>query len=865
MTITRIRHWLREYASTLMVLVLFVVGLLVLYKNLHAVNLQAVKHELESLPNDKILLALLFTLGGYFALIGYDWSALRYIQKKLPLAMVSLTSFLGFSLSNTIGVSWLSGGAIRYRLYSRVGLRPSEIALVTAFCTIGFGIGETLVGGTALIVQPDLFAKYFSLSAFQVQLIGSIMLGGFILFLFLRSRHQGVLTFRNKSFRLPSTQILAGQMVFSILDIGMAGATLYILLPDSQLSFFGFMAIFAIALVVGVLSHVPGGVGVFEAVILSALGPFIPLEQITAGLIAYRAVYYLAPFVLGILLLLGSEIVINLQQKFSNSPERLQQGLLEALQVGRSMIPYTLSGAIFIAGILLLFGSSVALSPDTLKQLDDLFPAEMIELSHLFGGIFGSLLIIASFALWQRIQAAIWITAILLTLGAVISLLQTLNYDRAFYMLLGLLLLVVGRKQFYRRSRLFGELRDIRWLLLTLGAMACFAFLLFFSFKATPYQNELWWQVATTEQVSRGMRTALVSAFTFVVIYLFIAIRAPKYHPVLSDKAQLQRAQKIIRQQDNPDGNFALTGDKALLFAEDDDAFIMFGIHGKSWVALGDPIGVSPSAQTDLIWEFKSLASRNQGNAVFYQIARKNMHWYVDAGFNLFRLGEEAIVDLASFTLEGSKRRNLRQTRNRALRNGLGFKLLPPPHSEDLLDQLKSISDQWLTLKNVREKSFSLGRFNRDYLNALPLALVFQDEQITAFANVLTTSTHATATIDLMRHLPEANSDTMEFLFTELMLNLQAQGYAHFSLGMVPLAGMMEHQQAPLWDRFGLQIYKKGRHFYNFEGLRGFKNKFKPEWEARYLATTGRGMNPYLTLADIAALTSGGLKGLVLK
>jgi len=102
-------------------------------------------------------------------------------------------------------------------------------------------------------------------------------------------------------------------------------------------------------------------------------------------------------------------------------------------------------------------------------------------------------------------------------------------------------------------------------------------------------------------------------------------------------------------------------------------------------------------------------------------------------------------------------------------------------------------------------------------------------------------------------------------LFIELMLSLKELGYAEFSLGMAPLSGFSDQKNARLWDRFGMLIYKKGKRFYNFEGLRNFKNKFGPVWTPRYMATTQKGVNPILTLVDIAALTSGGIKGVFKK
>ncbi|SEG17528.1 phosphatidylglycerol lysyltransferase domain-containing protein [Marinobacterium lutimaris] len=301
------------------------------------------------------------------------------------------------------------------------------------------------------------------------------------------------------------------------------------------------------------------------------------------------------------------------------------------------------------------------------------------------------------------------------------------------------------------------------------------------------------------------------------------------------------------------------------MFSENGQAFVMFGVRGKTRVSMGDPVASNEQNLVDLIWDFKTQASRDQGHATFYQVHKTNIHHYIDANFALLKLGEEALVDLPGFALEGSRRARLRQAHNRAKRDGLSFELLATPHTDSLLDELKTISDEWLTDKGVREKGFSLGFFDRDYLKRSPLALVRQNGEICAFANVLTTDTHHTATIDLMRHRNSADSSTMDYLFIELMLALKERGYAWFSLGMAPLSGLTERASAPLWDRFGMLIYKRGKRFYNFEGLHKFKEKFDPVWEPRYLATDKRGVSPYLALADVGALAGGGFSGMFRK
>ncbi len=169
------------------------------------------------------------------------------------------------------------------------------------------------------------------------------------------------------------------------------------------------------------------------------------------------------------------------------------------------------------------------------------------------------------------------------------------------------------------------------------------------------------------------------------------------------------------------------------------------------------------------------------------------------------------------------------------------------------------MSDNWLLHKNTREKAFSLGRFDPDYLSRFPIAVVRSGEEIVAFANILTAGGRE-ATIDLMRFTEEAPAGTMEFLFISVILKLQERGFDGFSLGTAPLIGLDRARHKRLWDHLGGAVSTFGGRFYNFEGLRDYKNKFQPQWEPRYMATWG-GMDPLLVAADVNSLVSGGLAG----
>jgi phosphatidylglycerol lysyltransferase len=175
---------------------------------------------------------------------------------------------------------------------------------------------------------------------------------------------------------------------------------------------------------------------------------------------------------------------------------------------------------------------------------------------------------------------------------------------------------------------------------------------------------------------------------------------------------------------------------------------------------------------------------------------------------------------------------------------------------------LKEISDAWLRDKSVREKRFSLGAFDPRYLMRTPMALVWQGEQLVAFANLFLNETKQEASVDLMRHVPDGPTGIMDYLFVELMQWARGEGYCWFNLGMAPLAGLHNRRQAPLWNRFGALVFGRGERFYNFRGLQRYKDKFDPEWEPRYMAVPG-GIALPMILTNVASLISGGLSGVV--
>jgi phosphatidylglycerol lysyltransferase len=285
----------------------------------------------------------------------------------------------------------------------------------------------------------------------------------------------------------------------------------------------------------------------------------------------------------------------------------------------------------------------------------------------------------------------------------------------------------------------------------------------------------------------------------------------------------------------------------------------MYGQRGGSWVAMGDPVA-PPESRAELAWKFRELCDQHDGTPVFYQVDAENLPLYLDLGLTLLKLGDEALVRLPTFEIERSGFRDLRYGYRRSVREGGVFEVVPAKDVAALLPELKVVSDAWLAERNSAEKGFSVGYFDADYLSHFPCAIVRKEGRIIAFSNIWMSADKQELSVDLMRYLPQQLYGVMDFLFVELMLWGKKEGYAWFNLGMAPLSGLGARHLSPVWYRFGALAYRFGDQFYNFQGLRKYKEKFHPEWRPKFLACPG-GLALPRVLIDVATLISGGVRG----
>jgi phosphatidylglycerol lysyltransferase len=837
-------------------LLFLTVALWALHKELRAYRYQDILHSLTALPAHSLYVSLGLTLLNYVLMSGYDILALRYIQYHLEYRKIAFTSFIGYAFSNNFGLSMLAGGSVRYRLYSAWGLSAQDITKVVAFCSLTLWLGFLTLGGLVFLLEPIVIPEVLRLPFNSVRPVGILFLalvGGYFLWSVMR---KGPLRLREWEVSVPDTNLIVAQVVLASIDWMLAGSILYALLPSSpRLSFLGFLGIYLLAEVAGLLSQIPGGFGVFETVVLILLSSVLPSSAVLGSLIAYRGVYYLLPLGAATLMLASHEVFEK------------RAGVQRAIRLfGRGvpqLAPALLSATTFIAGGILLFSGATPGIHSRLAWLNYFLPLPVLEMSHLLGSLTGMGLLLLARGLQRRLDAAYVFSLVLLGAGAVFSLLKGLDYEEAIVLTVLFGVLLPCRSHFYRKASFFSQVFTPVWITSMAVVLLSSVWLGLFSYKHTEYSKDLWWHFTLFGHASRFLRGTVGATGLALLFMMTRLLRPAPPIPTLSSPDDLKRARSIVEGTPKTYAHLALLGDKRLLFSERGSAFLMYGIEGRSWVVLGDPVG--PQEEwSDLIWRFREMSDRHDGWSLFYEVGRERLDLYLDLGLTLLKLGEEATVPLQHFSLDGREHKGLRRSRHRIEREGCSFEIIASDRVPSLLPELKRVSDSWLQEKNVKEKQFSIGFFHADYLSRYPLGVVRRQEKILAFANILSGAGKEELSIDLMRYLPEAPNGVMDYLFLELMLWGEKEGYRQFNLGMAPLSGLQDHALTPLWNRLGAFVFRHGEHFYNFQGLREYKEKFSPLWEPKYLASPGGLMLPRM-LIDIASLISAGLKGVVTK
>jgi phosphatidylglycerol lysyltransferase len=841
---------LAPYLGGVFALVLFAGALYLLHYKVAAYDVADVRRALGLLSWQQILAALAVS-GASYALFGvYDLLALRHIGKRLPYSRVALASYTSYAFVHNFGFGSLLHAAIRYRLYGPLGLRTGEIAEVTAFVNVTFMIGLGIVLPAIAIVDapaleglglPTSASLSFAAAALALA-IAYAALGWWI---------KRPLKVFGYGLKVPSPATSMAQVGLSLADLALAGAVLFLSMPNfTSVGYLHVLAVFVVALTAGIISHVPGGVGVFDTIVLVGLEEHLPGDSILAGLLVFRICYFLVP-------LLGAGAVFG-----------IMEAMLARRRIGRASqsvgawiapgAPFILAGCAFLCGALLLFSNATPETSTQLRALYSILPLHVVEASHFLGSVVGLLLLLIAARLQRRSHTAWIVTLLLLLVGSVSALFKGLAWAQAGFLLFFFLVLLAARDEFYIRSSLVANRFTPGWFV-AIGVVLGSAFWLgLFSHKHIQYGNQLWWEFALHGDASRFLRASVAIAVVGLIAAARQLLGAARTGYGVPDEEARSLAADIVDASPEARANLALVGDKALLLHPASDSFLMYRVSRRSWVAFGDPIG-PPERWRDLFVRLDSLATAHQGWPVFFGISEAGAQICRKLGFATRKIGEAAVVPLEAFSLEMLDA-GLNETKHRMQQRGYSFKIIDGDAVLPLMPKLRAVAEEWAaTRKRVRPGAPPPGALNLEHFRRFAVAAIQSGDRIVGFAALMSSAGKAELSIELMRHVASAPPRILDFLVLETALWAQRQGYQTVNLGTAPLRGLNRRHARSRWNSLGTHIFLHGEHFQNFAELRRSKERFHPRWEPRFVSSRA-GLPLARALPDIARLIVGNFR-----
>ena len=618
---------------------------------------------------------------------------------------------------------------------------------------------------------------------------------------------------------------------------------------------------YVIGILFWIVSITPQGIGVVEGVmtlVFSSLG--VPIERAAVIALTFRGLTFWLPMAIGFFTLrrIGS---------FRARPQKTRPIFHPPDSVRLVAVLTALMGVINVIS---------AITPSLPDRLNLLMRFPFFEIRHggrLTVALAGFALLILAGSLWRRKRAAWMLVEIILVLSVFTHLIKGLDYEEALLSLGLAVWLFALQPNFHARS----DPPSIRQGLQTLGFALVFT--LFYGvagFYLLDHQFRVNFGLADairqtiimfTQFYDPGLEPitglgryfggSIYAVGGITIGYALLMLARPVLTRAPAKPEERLLAQQIVETYGHSSlVRLVLMDDKHFFFSPG-GSVIAFVPTGRIALTLGDPIGPAED-NAAAIGSFQAYCEHNDWLPTFYQVLPEHTKEYEAAGFNLLCIGNEAIVDVPNFTMQGNINKGLRSAYNRLVRLGFEAIIHPAPISKDLLNVLRQISDEWLTMMNGTEKRFSLGWFDEDYIASCPIIAIHSPQgEVMAFANIVRENQANEITIDLMRYRKNSEHGLMDFLFGSLLQWAKEQNYATCNLGLSALAGIGEGPNDPMIEQALHYIYEHVTQFYNFKGLHEFKDKFHPVWSPRYLVYPGISSLPLVAIALLRA-DSGG-------
>ena len=829
--------FLKKYQNILKGILFITILILVLTELFHitkTISFSVVKKIIEHLSPLQVFSLFIFGIIAVSPMMLYDYILTKELGKKISVGKLIENSWTINSLNNLIGFAGIVDVGLRYSYFSekeKEGKTMQSISKVMPYFMSGLSLLSLLSVFSIFLSHKNDTLKPYSFVLIIASLILPILL--------ILSTRKNMDYFGNLSGKKMFALILTSLLDWSFVSIFFfyVGKTL-----GYDISLINILPLYFISICIGMVSMIPGSLGSFDLMMIGGLLHLsINHNEAASWLLLFRIFYYIVPFFIGLILFLKS-MGGQINDKFSGIPKKLSRLIKQSVSH-------------FMSNFFGFFLMATAILPDQIHSIPIIGKMDPIHGQLLFqfpSFLLGSLFFLLGRLLKRRSQFALGFAAILSFISLVYINLGEVSVFSSIYLILFIILVFLRREDLDRRSFFYpveDRLKDIGYIA---GSFIITFFLMYISSENTGHESLGYIIFHGRTGYGTSLKVHFFNIFLnrFFHLFIYLAIIALFYivvesfardrHFSFGEKFDKVRFETFLKNFNNTNLNASLAflNDKLLYYYienEKDLVAFQFALEDGKAIVMGDPIGLKeyfPKAINEFI---KEAESKNL-IPLFYEIGQELTLLLHELGYEFMKFGETAKVNLTEFGLVGKSGRKFRAVINRGENSGYSFKIMSPPFSKEFMDELENISNDWLSGRE--EKGFSLGFFDRDYLSLAPVACVLDKSgKVQAFANFLVCNTKTESSIDLMRYDTQTERNgIMDYLFVQIFLYLKEIDVVYFDLGMAPLSNVGQNDHSFVEEKLAFLVYTFATRFYSFGGLRKYKEKFSPSWEARYLS-----------------------------
>lgn len=802
-------------------------------------ELGQVKEVLHSAKWEWVLAGILLTVV-YILLQGlmyvFSFAATRH---KVSLA----DSTLLFIKRNLISVFLPAGGVSSLAFFTgaieKKGIRNTQIHFASSI--YGFvGILSVIL----VAIPAFLYAIVEgTIGSGEWYALGAIVILKFVLFFCYRSILRKGVLYSILVKAVPSTEVFMTDLQNNQID---KKAFIYTVLTSVVIEFIGIAHLYIAMIALGFAPSLLAAIlGYIISVIFLIVSPFLR----GLGAIEVSMTYVLIRFGFGNV----DAIAVTFLYRFFEFWLPLVVGILTFLsKLNKLLMRVFPAFFLLVLGIINIVSVLTPAISERVNMLKDFLPVEAIHASNYLVLMAGLLLLVTAAFLLKGLRAAWWFAVFLSLVSLVGHLTKAIDFEEASIAFFAIVMLVGTRKEYYIKTN--PKMRNVG---LQTSVLTAFATLIYgivgFYFLDKKHFNidfNIWQSIGYTVQsyflmscdslvpaskfASKFLLSINISGFVSIAFLIYTFVRTYVPHENITDEER-ELANCLIKAHGNSAlDHFKTSADKIIYVSESKKAFVAYRISGNFAVVLENPVAKNAAEMKACIAEFDRHCYESGMKSIYYRVPEESLDVYRRLRHKYLFLGQEGVVDLTTFKLEGGAKKPMRNAINKVIDRGFKATIHEAPVKDGILQKIKSVSDEWLTDMERTEIIFSQGMFCWEELKQQTIITVENsEEKIVAFLNIIPDYAPGEATYDLIRKTKDAPNGVMDFILVELFKYLKEKQVNYVNLGFAPMSGLGDPHTFP--EKSMKFAYEKIRSFAHYKGLREYKEKFDPVWHNKYL------------------------------